>query len=200
MCHPALAFAPSYLASQLLVAPSGLHQILPRPPEGRGRGEGETRSGQNVTAGQTTVQGCWQESNGSYTLTSDSGMTYLLQGASSTLSKHVGHVGITGSTSSAGSSRSETDSAAGASEKDTHRSTFLRPAATQLSVGHRPPFGALTRNRYRPGSSEAALAIDALNESDRKSARISEIVRSLNTANCVLFEQAPLETMFLKNT
>jgi Protein of unknown function (DUF5818) len=77
-----------------------------------------TRSGQNGTAGQTTIQGCLQESHGSYTLTSDSGMTYLLQGASSTLSKHVGHeVRITGSTSSAGSSRSETDPAAGTSEK-----------------------------------------------------------------------------------
>ena len=77
-----------------------------------------TRSGTNGTAGQTTIQGCLQESNGSYTLTSDSGMTYLLQGASSTLSKHVGHeVRITGSTSNAGSSRSETDPAAGTSEK-----------------------------------------------------------------------------------
>jgi len=77
-----------------------------------------TRSGQTGPAGETTVQGCLQELNGSYTLTSDSGMTYLLQGASSTLSKHVGHeVRITGSTSNAGSSRSETDPAAGTSEK-----------------------------------------------------------------------------------
>jgi Protein of unknown function (DUF5818) len=77
-----------------------------------------TRSGQNGTAGQTTIQGCLQESNGRYTLTSDSGMTYLLQGAGSTLSKHVGHeVRITGATSSTGSSHSEADPAAGASEK-----------------------------------------------------------------------------------
>jgi Protein of unknown function (DUF5818) len=80
--------------------------------------DSQLRSGQNGTAGQTTVQGCLQESNGSYTLTSDSGMTYLLQGASSTLSKHVGHeVRITGSTSNAGSSRSESDPAAGTSAK-----------------------------------------------------------------------------------
>jgi Protein of unknown function (DUF5818) len=78
----------------------------------------ETGSSQTGTAGQTTIQGCLQESNGSYTLTSDSGMTYQLQGASSTLSKHVGHeVRITGSTSSAGSSSSATHPTGETSDK-----------------------------------------------------------------------------------
>jgi hypothetical protein len=76
----------------------------------------QTGSSKTGTAGQTTIQGCLQESNGSYTLASDSGMTYQLQGASSTLSKHVGHeVRITGSTSSAGSSSSATNPTAGTS-------------------------------------------------------------------------------------
>jgi hypothetical protein len=69
----------------------------------------QTSPSQSGTAGSTTIQGCLQESNGNYTLTSDSGMTYQLQGSSSTLSKHVGHeVRITGSTSSAGGSSSAT--------------------------------------------------------------------------------------------
>lgn len=64
----------------------------------------QTQSSQTSGAsGQTTVQGCLQESNGNYTLTSDSGTTYQLQGDTSTLSKHVGHeVRVTGSTASAG--------------------------------------------------------------------------------------------------
>jgi Protein of unknown function (DUF5818) len=80
--------------------------------------QNQTGPSQNGTTGQTTIQGCLHESNGSYTLTSDSGMTYELQGASSTLSKHVGHeVRITGSTSSAGRYNSATNPTAGTAEK-----------------------------------------------------------------------------------
>jgi hypothetical protein len=80
--------------------------------------QNQTAPNQNATAGQTTIQGCLHESNGSYTLTSDSGMTYELQGATSTLSKHVGHeVRITGSTSSAGRDNSATNPTAGTAEK-----------------------------------------------------------------------------------
>jgi hypothetical protein len=54
------------------------------------------------TSGQTTVRGCLQGSDGSYTLIADDGTTYQLQGDTSKLSKHVGHeVQITGSTASA---------------------------------------------------------------------------------------------------
>lgn len=70
---------------------------------------GSTMNGQNGSsmAGQTTVQGCLQASNGGFTLTSDSGTMYQLQGDTSKLSKHNGHeVEITGSTSGAGSSTS----------------------------------------------------------------------------------------------
>jgi hypothetical protein len=61
-----------------------------------------TGSKQGGTTDQTTVKGCLQGSNGSYTLTSDSGTTYQLQGDASKLSKHVGHeVQITGAPSGA---------------------------------------------------------------------------------------------------
>jgi hypothetical protein len=80
----------------------------------------QTRPSQPGTAGQTTIQGCLQESNGNYTLTSDSGMTYQLQGASSTLSKHVGHeVRVTGSASTAGSSSSESTGASSEKSQET---------------------------------------------------------------------------------
>jgi len=84
----------------------------------------QSSSSQTGTAGQTTIQGCLQESNGNYTLTSDSGMTYQLQGASSTLSKHIGHeVRITGSTSSAGTSSSATTSTGETSAKSQENET-----------------------------------------------------------------------------
>ena len=56
-----------------------------------------------TASGQTTVEGCLQGSDGNYTLTDNSGMTYQLQGDTSRLSAHVGHeVQITGTTSGAG--------------------------------------------------------------------------------------------------
>lgn len=68
---------------------------------------GSSQTG-NTAAGQNTIQGCLQGSNGSYTLTADSGTTYQLQGDASMLSKHVGHeVQITGTSSGAGRSSSE---------------------------------------------------------------------------------------------
>jgi hypothetical protein len=59
----------------------------------------------------TSAEGCLQGSNGSFTLTDNSGTTYQLKGDTAMLSKHVGHeVQITGSPSksNAGSSTSET--------------------------------------------------------------------------------------------
>jgi hypothetical protein len=72
-------------------------------------GSSTQMSGSNQTgaAGQVSVQGCLQGSNGSYTITDNNGTTYQLQGDNAKLSKHVGHqVEITGSTS--GSSASST--------------------------------------------------------------------------------------------
>ena len=68
----------------------------------------------NAAAGQNTIQGCLEGSNGSYTLTADSGTAYQLQGDTSMLSKHVGHeVQITGTSSAAGGSNSEASPNAG---------------------------------------------------------------------------------------
>lgn len=43
-----------------------------------------------TSAGKTTLEGCLSGSSGNYTLTSNNGMTYQLQGNDSKLSKHVG--------------------------------------------------------------------------------------------------------------
>lgn len=57
------------------------------------------------TAGRTSVEGCLQNSNGNYMLTTSSGASYQLEGETTMLSKHVGHeVRITGTTSEAGNS------------------------------------------------------------------------------------------------
>lgn len=65
---------------------------------------GSSQTG-TAASGQTTVQGCLQGSDGSYTLTDKSGTTYQLQGDTKKLSAHVGHeVQITGSTAGATSS------------------------------------------------------------------------------------------------
>jgi hypothetical protein len=54
-----------------------------------------------------TVQGCLQSSNGTYTLTDDSGKMYTLQGDTSKLAEHVGHeIQVTGAASTASSESS----------------------------------------------------------------------------------------------
>lgn len=59
----------------------------------------EAGNSTSSASGETTVQGCSQGANGSYTQTSDSGSTYRLQGDTSKLSEHVGHeVAIIGTT------------------------------------------------------------------------------------------------------
>ena len=81
-------------------SPSGSSQTA---PTGSGQ-EGSAASQTGTSSNQTSIEGCLQGSNGTFTLTDKSGMTYQLQGDSSKLSKHVGHeVELTGSASSAGS-------------------------------------------------------------------------------------------------
>ena len=72
-----------------------------------------------TSAEASTVQGCLQGSNGTFTLTDESGMTYQIQGDTSTLGEHVGHeVQITGTTQSASSdSTRETGSASTAAQQ-----------------------------------------------------------------------------------
>ena len=70
-----------------------------------------------MSAHASTVRGCLQISDGSFTLTENSGTTYEIQGDISMLAEHLGHeVQITGTTStpssdkggSSGSTRSAT--------------------------------------------------------------------------------------------
>ena len=78
-------------------------QYPQNPPTGSKQG--------GSASSRTSIEGCLQGSNGSFTLTDNSGTTYQLQGDTSKLAKHVGHeVQITGSPSksSAGTSTSET--------------------------------------------------------------------------------------------
>jgi hypothetical protein len=82
-----------------------------------------------TAAGQVTVQGCLQGSDGNYTVTDNSGMTYQLQGDMAKLSAHVGHeVQITGTTSGAGA----TNPNAGAGT--TNPTTRVPPAGVQQST------------------------------------------------------------------
>jgi Protein of unknown function (DUF5818) len=71
----------------------------------------QTGTSQTGTTGsqETTVKGCLQGSEGSYSLMADNGTTYQLQGDTSKLSAHVGHeVQITGSTMAPSGSSSST--------------------------------------------------------------------------------------------
>jgi hypothetical protein len=78
-------------------------QSYPQPDASQASG---TTSGQTMS-GQTTVEGCLQDSNGNYTLTDKSGAMYQLTGDTSKLSDHVGHkVQITGTTAGSGSASS----------------------------------------------------------------------------------------------
>jgi len=69
-----------------------------------------------TSAHASTVEGCLQGSNGAFTLTDESGITYQIQGDTSTLGEHVGHeVQITGTTQTPSSdSTQETGSASSA--------------------------------------------------------------------------------------
>jgi hypothetical protein len=55
--------------------------------------------GQSTQAGETTVQGCLNGANGSFTLRDKDGNSYQLTGDTAKLSEHVGHeVKVTGTT------------------------------------------------------------------------------------------------------
>jgi hypothetical protein len=94
--------------------------------------ESPTRAGssQAGTAGgaQKVVEGCLQGSDGYYTVTDNSGRTYLLQGDTWKLTAHIGHeVRITGTTSGSGAQ----SSGVGAAETGTQQ-----PILTVQSVKH----------------------------------------------------------------
>jgi len=65
----------------------------------------QNQSQTSATSGETTIQGCLRESNGSFTLISASGQTYQLTGNTDSLSPQVGHeVQLTGNISNASAS------------------------------------------------------------------------------------------------
>jgi hypothetical protein len=69
-----------------------------------------------MQGGKTSVQGCLQGSNGTYTITDDAGTMYQLSGDTSKLSAHVGHeVQITGTVSGNGSNAMSGGSSSGGS-------------------------------------------------------------------------------------
>ena len=90
----------------------------------------QAASSQAGTAGgaQRVVEGCLQGSDGYYTLTDNSGRTYLLQDDTWKLTPHTGHeVRITGTTSGSGAE----SSGMGAEETGTQQ-----PILTVESVKH----------------------------------------------------------------
>jgi Protein of unknown function (DUF5818) len=73
-----------------------------------------------AASSQTSVEGCLQSSNGTFTLTDNAGTTYQLQGDTSKLSKHVGHqVQITGSTSGSSAAAASGSTTQGSSHQQT---------------------------------------------------------------------------------
>jgi hypothetical protein len=91
------------LALVLLALTVGMQAQANSPQSAMGRASDQNMSG-------TTVQGCLQGSNGSYTLTGKDGTMYQLSGDTSKLAEHVGHeVQIAGTTT-----KNPTDSSAGA--------------------------------------------------------------------------------------
>lgn len=91
-------------------------------------------SGQSMS-NSTTVRGCLQGTNGSYTLTDEKGMTYQLSGDTSKLAEHVGHeVQITGTTSAA----SQTGSSSMGSQQTLevkHMKHISKTCTTKSSMG-----------------------------------------------------------------
>jgi hypothetical protein len=78
----------------------------------------QSDSSQSGSASSQTVEGCLQGSDGNFTLTDKSGMTYQLAGDTSKLTEHVGHeVQIKGSTSGAGGAAGATAGAAAGGEQ-----------------------------------------------------------------------------------
>ena len=76
---------------------------------GSAKPESNQGADQTNSASSKTVQGCLQGSNGSFTLTDNSGATYQIAGDTAKLTEHVGHeVQIKGSTSPSSSASTGT--------------------------------------------------------------------------------------------
>ncbi len=101
------------LALALLCSTAWLQAQQDQYPQNPPAGSSQSQA----SAGQTSVEGCLQGSDGNFTLADNSGTTYQLSGDTSKLSKHVGHeVQITGSTSGSTSGSSSASSSNGMSQ------------------------------------------------------------------------------------
>ena len=93
----------------------------PDSPAGAAQSGTAARQAGQGMAGQISVEGCLQGSNGSFTVTDDAGATYQLKGDMSKLSENAGHqVQIMGSTSGADA----TSSASGTSQGNAQQQTL----------------------------------------------------------------------------
>jgi hypothetical protein len=102
------------LAAVLLLSAAWL-QAQQYPQSGSSSTQASSGQGHD-SSGKTTVEGCLQGSDGNFTLTDSSGVTYQLQGDTSKLTEHVGHeVQIKGSTSGSAGSNPSSGATAGGS-------------------------------------------------------------------------------------
>ncbi len=86
----------------------------PDSPAGSAQGgTAASQAGQGM-AGQISIEGCLQGSNGTFTVTDDAGATYQLKGDTSKLSENVGHqVQIMGSSSESDATSSSSGTSQG---------------------------------------------------------------------------------------
>ena len=76
--------------------------------------QSSSASSSNSDSSKTTIEGCLAGSNGSFSLTDQSGTTYQLTGDTAKLQKHVGHtMQLTGTSTSSSASNTGTDNASG---------------------------------------------------------------------------------------
>lgn len=127
------------LALTLLVSAAWLQA---QEPQSGSSQSGSSQTGAAAASGQTeseatsqsSVEGCLQGSNGSFTLTDNSGTTYQLEGNTSKLSEHVGHeVQVTGSTSG---SKTSGDSAMAPGSSTGSSAAGSSPTLTVKKVKH----------------------------------------------------------------
>ncbi len=78
------------MTKTLLIALSLLASVAWLQAQSQYPQTGSSQTGATAS-GQTTVRGCLQGSNGNYTLTTESGTVYQLQGDTAKLSEHIGH-------------------------------------------------------------------------------------------------------------
>jgi len=98
-------------------------------------GQSSSQASSSTSSGsETSVEGCLSGSAGSYTLTSSTGTTYQLNGASDDLSKHVNQqVRVRGTQSASSASSSTSPGSASSSGTPSSSSTASTPSSSSSS-------------------------------------------------------------------